>query len=142
MRKVYLIFTLALLNIMVFASPPQKGKVITMSKEMFIEEIFDYTKESEWKYKGDKPAIIDLYANWCGPCLQVAPIMKKLAKEYSEQIIIYKVNVDKEPELAALFNASSIPLFVFIPMKGIPQLYRGAADKKGYKKMIDEFLLK
>ncbi|MDE5702767.1 thioredoxin domain-containing protein [uncultured Bacteroides sp.] len=120
----------------------QAGEVIVMDKEMFIKNIFDYEKSQQWKYKGDKPAIIDLYADWCGPCRMVAPIMKELAKEYADKITIYKVNVDKERELAALFNASSIPLFVFIPMEEEPQLFRGAADKATYKKAIDEFLLK
>ncbi|ADV44873.1 co-chaperone YbbN [Bacteroides helcogenes] len=119
-----------------------EGKVIVMNKDIFIKDIFDYEKSQEWKYKGDKPAIIDLYADWCGPCRMTAPIMKDLAKEYADKITIYKVNVDKEKELAALFNATSIPLFVFVPMKGEPQLFRGAADKATYKKMIDEFLLK
>ena len=86
--------------------------------------------------------LVDFYADWCGPCRQTAPIMKELAKEYAGKITIYKVNVDKQKELAALFNATSIPLFVFIPMKGDPQLFRGAADKATYKKAIDEFLLK
>ena len=122
------------------------GEVVVMNKEMFLKDVFDYEKSKKWKYKGDKPAIIDLYADWCGPCRQTAPIMKELAKEYAGKIIIYiviyKVNVDKQKELAALFNATSIPLFVFIPMKGDPQLFRGAADKATYKKAIDEFLLK
>lgn len=117
------------------------GEVIVMNKDMFLKEIFDYQKSDEWKYLGKKPAIIDLYADWCGPCRAVAPIMKELAKEYDGKIIIYKVNVDKEKELAALFNATSIPLFVFIPMEGEPQLFRGAADKASYKKAIDSFLL-
>ena len=120
----------------------QDGSVIVMNKAMFIKDIFDYEKSKEWKYKGDKPAIIDLYADWCGPCRQTAPIMKELAKEYAGKIVIYKVNVDKQKELAALFNATSIPLFVFIPMNGEPQLFRGAADKATYQKAIDEFLLK
>ena len=94
----------------------KSGEVIVMNKEMFIKDVFDYEKSEEWKYKGDKPAIIDLYADWCGPCRMTAPIMKSLAKEYDGKIVIYKVNVDKEKELAALFNATSIPLFVFIPM--------------------------
>ena len=119
-------------------------EVIVMNKTMFIEKVFDYTdsKATEWKYKGDRPAIIDLYADWCGPCRRVAPIMKELAKEYAGKIYIYKVNVDKEKELAALFNATSIPLFVLIPMDEMPQLFSGAADKSTYKKAIDEFLLK
>ena len=118
------------------------GEVIVMNKAMFIKDVFDYEKSQDWKYKGSKPAIIDLYADWCGPCRMTAPIMKELAKEYAGKIIIYKVNVDKEKELAALFNATSIPLFVFIPMNGEPQLFRGAADKATYKKAIDDFLLK
>ena len=118
-----------------------KGEVVIMNKQLFLAEVFDYEKTADWKYKGNKPAIIDLYADWCGPCRTVAPIMKELAKEYSDQIVIYKVNVDKEKELAALFNATSIPLFVFIPMEGEPQLFRGAANKATYKEAIDSFLL-
>ncbi|MBQ8223873.1 MAG: redoxin domain-containing protein [Bacteroides sp.] len=118
------------------------GEVIVMDKAMFLKQICDYEHSPEWKYLGTKPAIIDLYADWCGPCRMVAPIMKELAKEYAGEIVIYKVNVDKEQELAALFNASSIPLFVFIPLGEMPQLFRGAADKATYKRAIDEFLLK
>lgn len=122
-------------------SIPAKGEVIVMNKAMFIEKVFDYEHSQEWKYKGDKPAIIDLYADWCGPCRMVAPIMKELAKEYAGQIVIYKVNVDKEKELAALFKVTSIPLFVFIPMNKEPQLLSGAVSKEDYKKIIGEFLL-
>lgn len=118
------------------------NKVKKMDKEMFISEVFDYQNSTEWKFKGDKPAIIDLYADWCAPCRMIAPILKDLASEYDGQITIYKVNVDKEKELAALFNVSSIPLLVFIPKEGTPQLMPGAADKATYKKAIDEFLLK
>ena len=100
----------------------KSGEVIVMNKDMFIKDVFDYGKSQDWKY--------------------TAPIMKELAKEYAGKIVIYKVNVDKERELAALFNASSIPLFVFIPMEGEPQLFRGAADKATYQKAIEDFLLK
>lgn len=119
----------------------KSGEVIKMNKAMFINDIFDYENSDEWKFKGDKPVIIDLYADWCGPCRQIAPIMKELAKEYEGKIVIYKVDVDKEKELAAMFNATSIPLLVFIPTDKDPQLFRGAADKATYKKAIDEFLL-
>lgn len=155
MKKVLSIFALVIISSMFACASNDKseqkqektasvnnGDVVVMDKAMFLKDVFDFEKSKEWKYRGTKPAIIDLYADWCGPCKQVAPIMKELAKEYAGKIVIYKVNVDKEKELAALFNATSIPLFVFIPMKGEPQLFRGAADKATYKKAIDEFLLK
>lgn len=137
MKKLLLTLALAATTLLGYAQ-----EVVVMDKAMFIDKVFDYQNEKEWKYKGDKPAIIDLYADWCGPCRKVAPIMKELAKEYAGKITIYKVNVDKEKELAALFNATSIPLFVLIPMNEKPQLFNGAADKATYKKAIDDFLLK
>lgn len=155
MKKVLSLVALVMISVIIYAFNDEGAKVnqesknevkdsevVVMDKDMFIKDVFDYQISQEWKYKGDKPAIIDLYADWCGPCRSTAPIMKSLAKEYAGKIVIYKVNVDKEKELAALFNATSIPLFVFIPMKGEPQLFRGAADKATYKKAIDEFLLK
>lgn len=155
MKKTITIFALIFASVLTFActdGAKQKqgeekevqteGSVILMNKDMFIKDVFDYEKSQDWKYKGNKPAIIDLYADWCGPCRMTAPIMKELAKEFADKIVIYKVNVDNEKELAALFNATSIPLFVFIPMDGEPQLFRGAADKATYKKVIEEFLLK
>lgn len=154
MKKVLVMVALVMVSVIVYAFNDKaeanqgkkevtgNGEVVVMDKAMFIKDVFDFEKSKEWNYKGTKPAIIDLYADWCGPCRQTAPIMKELAKEYAGKIIIYKVNVDKQKELAALFNATSIPLFVFIPMKGDPQLFRGAADKATYKKAIDEFLLK
>ncbi len=137
MKKLLLTLALAATTLFGYAQ-----EVIVMDKALFIEKVFDYENSKEWKYKGDKPAIIDLYADWCGPCRRVAPIMKELAQEYAGKITIYKVNVDKQRELAALFNATSIPLFVFIPMKEQPQLMAGAADKATFKKAINEFLLK
>ena len=138
MKKVLVMVALVMVSVIVYAFNDRaeakqgkkevtgnNGEVVVMNKEMFLKDVFDYEKSKEWKYKGDKPAIIDLYADWCGPCRQTAPIMKELAKEYAGKIVIYKVNVDKQKELAALFNATSIPLFVFIPMKGDPQLFRG-----------------
>ena len=140
MKKIIAMVALVFSCMLAYAQT--NGEGIVMNKAMFIKDVFDYEKSQDWKYKGNKPAIIDLYADWCGPCRMVAPIMKELAKEYADKIVVYKVNVDKEKELAALFNATSIPLFVFIPMSGEPQLFRGAADKATYKKAIDDFLLK
>ena len=120
-----------------------KGKyVLPMTKETFKNEVFNYENGSDWTFSGDKPAIIDLYASWCAPCRKIAPILEELAKEYDGKVSFYKVDVDKEKELAALFQVSSIPLLVFIPKEGTPQLFPGAADKATYKKAIDEFLLK
>ena len=97
MRKLLLTLALAAAALLGHAQ-----EVIVMDKAMFIDKVFDYENSKEWKYKGDKPAIIDLYADWCGPCRKVAPIMKELAKEYAGKITIYKVNVDKEQELEKL----------------------------------------
>lgn len=118
------------------------GEVIPMTKALFLEKVCNYEQSSEWKYKGKVPAIIDLYADWCGPCRRVAPIMQELAKEYAGRLIIYKVNVDNERELAALFQANSIPTIVFIPTEGLPQIATGAAPKADYQHAIDSFLLK
>lgn len=136
MKKI-IMFMLLVAPVMVWGQ-----EVIQMDRAMFIDKVCDYTQSQEWAYKGDKPAIIDLYADWCGPCRRMAPVMKELAKEYAGRIAIYKVNVDKEQELAALFGATSIPLFVLIPKQGVPQLVKGAADKEVFVKAIEDFLLK
>lgn len=154
MKKIVGIFVLLTLSAITFASNQQtqnqgkvekkveKGTVISMNKAMFIEKVFNFEKEKTWKYAGKTPIIIDLYADWCAPCRMISPILKNLAKEYDGKVTIYKVNVDNEKEIAAFFNARSIPLVVYIPMKGDPQFITGAASKETYKKGIDNFLLK
>ena len=119
MKKVLVMVALVMASVIVYAFNDSRetnqgkkevtgnGEVVVMDKEMFLKDVFDYEKSKEWNYKGNKPAIIDLYADWCGPCRQTAPIMKELAKEYAGKIVIYKVNVDKQKELAALFNATT-----------------------------------
>lgn len=92
-------------------------------------------------FAGDKPAIVDFYATWCGPCRQVAPILEELAKEYDGKIVIYKIDTDKEQGLAAAFGIRSIPTILFIPQQGKPQVAQGALPKEELKKAIDEFLL-
>lgn len=119
----------------------QSGEVVPMNNQLFISNVFDYTKNTDWKYTGNKPAIIDFYADWCGPCRKVAPIMKELAKEYEGQVVIYKVDTDKEKELAGAMGITSLPTIVFIPLKGEPRTIVGAADKATFKKAIDEYLL-
>lgn len=120
-----------------------KAQVVHLTKAEFLEKVYNFEKKpNEWKYEGDKPAIVDFYATWCGPCKMVAPILEDLAKEYDGQIVIYKVDTEKEPELAAAFGIRSIPSLLFIPMEGKPEMAQGAMPKASFKKAIDEFLLK
>jgi len=120
-----------------------QGMVIHMDKSMFIDIVMDYENDKQnWNFKGQKPCIIDFYADWCRPCKIVAPIMEELAKEYEGKINIYKVNVDKEKELAGVFQIQSIPSILFCPMEGNPAIQPGALSKEQYKQVIDEFLLK
>lgn len=116
--------------------------VIQMDKQMFLDKVFDYTTgATEWKYQGNKPAVIDFYATWCGPCRMVAPILKDLAKEYGDSIVVYKVDTDKEKELSMAMGIQSLPTIVFIPQTGQPQIIVGAADKATFKRAINEVLL-
>lgn len=120
-----------------------EGKTIHMNKEMFIQKVMDFeTNKEEWSYIGDKPAIIDFYADWCKPCKMIAPIMDELAEEYKGQIYVYKVDTQVERELASLFGIRSIPAVLFIPMEGKPEMSQGALPKETFKQAIDEFLLK
>lgn len=120
-----------------------KMKTIELTKADFLKKVMDYeTNPNEWKYLGDKPAIIDFYASWCGPCKMVAPILEELAEEYDGQIYIYKVNTEEEQELASLFGIRSIPSILFIPMGEQPQMATGAMPKSSFKEAIDKVLLK
>ena len=114
------------------AGTASKGEVVTLNKAEFLQKVFNY----------DKPCIIDFYADWCGPCKQVAPILRDLAILYKNDIVVYKVNVDKEKELAAAFGIQSIPTFLFIPKEGQPQISMGALPREEFVKQIDTFLLK
>lgn len=120
-----------------------EGKVIRMDKQMFLENVFDYTTGSgEWKYKGEKPAVIDFYATWCGPCRIVSSFMKSLAKKYKDRIVVYKVDVDKQKELSATMGIQSLPTVIFIPKTGQPQLIVGAASKATFRRAVEEVLLR
>lgn len=114
---------------------------IKLTAEAFKQQIFDYEKEQDWSYKGSMPAIIDFYADWCGPCKMVAPILEELAEEYKGRLVIYKVDTEAEMELSAMFGIQSIPTFLFIPMEGLPMIQPGAFPKKVFKQVIDEKLL-
>lgn len=112
-----------------------------LTTEDFIARIFDYRTAKEWDYKGTKPAIIDFYADWCGPCKMVAPILEELSDLYKDQIDIYKVDTETEFELTSVFGIQSIPSFLFIPTKGLPSLEPGAFPKNALIQIIEEHLL-
>jgi len=114
---------------------------ITMTADDFKEKIFDYSKDEEWNYKGSLPAIIDFYADWCGPCKAVAPVLEELSNEYKDQVVIYKIDTDKEQELSMLFGIQSIPTLLFIPKDGQPMMQKGAIPKNAFKQVIEERLL-
>lgn len=114
-------------------------KTIQLTKADFLTKIADYeTNSTEWKYLGDKPAIIDFYANWCGPCKMIAPILEEIANEYADDIYVYKIDVDAEEELAAIFNVKSIPTILFVPMEGAPQIAQGALPKSAFIEAIED----
>lgn len=118
-------------------------KPINLTGAEFVTKVADYKNSGdEWKYLGDKPALIDFYASWCGPCKMIAPILEQLAAEYGDQIYIYKIDTDKEKELATAFGIRSIPTLFFIPMDGGLQMSQGAMSKEELKKAIDSILLK
>lgn len=150
MKKILIMAAIIVVAIVTysFAAPhdekkdkPEKGVVIQMNKDLYLKNVADYNNTKEWKFKGDKPVVIDFYADWCGPCRMVAPLMKELAKEYEDQIVIYKVNVDNESELAAALGIKNLPTILFIPKKGDPQVIVGSADKSTFKRAIDQVLL-
>ena len=120
-----------------------KMTTIHLTKAEFLSKVANFeTNPTEWKYLGDKPALIDFYADWCGPCKAIAPVLEELAAEYEGRIYIYKINTETEPELAAAFGIRSIPSLLFIPMEGQPQMAAGALPKQQLKEAIDNILLK
>lgn len=118
-------------------------KVTELTAEEFKNKVMDYEKNpKEWKFKGDKPAIIDFYATWCGPCKATAPVVEEIANEYAGKIDVYKVDVDQQEELAGLFGVQSIPTILFIPKEGLPKKSVGAMMKSQFEEAIRTELLK
>ncbi|MBM4176733.1 MAG: thioredoxin [Ignavibacteria bacterium] len=113
-----------------------------LTKETFLEKVFNYEQNKDWKFEGKIPALIDFYADWCGPCKMIAPILEELAEEYKGQINIYKVDTEEERELAGAFGIRSIPSLLFIPINEQPQMAAGALPKDALKDIIDKVLLK
>jgi thioredoxin len=124
-------------------SDKKMAKPIHLTKAEFLQKVANYeANPDKWVYLGDKPCIIDFYADWCGPCKMVAPILEELAQEYDGQIYIYKVDTEAEMELASDFGIRSIPTLLFCPMGEAPQMAQGALPKDAFKQAINEVLLK
>jgi thioredoxin len=153
MKKLKYMLTLAVMLFVtgIASSHPESLKdaatgsdeVVILNKADFLKKVYNYEKNPEkWVYEGELPCIIDFYADWCGPCKRVAPILKELAAEYKGKLIVYQINVDKERELARFFGVNSIPMFLFIPRKDSPQSAMGAMPRDSFVKVIEDFLLK
>ena len=118
-------------------------EAIHLTKAEFLKRVCNYeANPNTWKYEGTVPCIVDFYATWCGPCKMLSPLMEELAQEYDGKIVVYKIDVDKEPELTAAFGIQSIPTVLWCPMKGDPTVTRGAMMKSELKKMVEDTLLK
>jgi len=112
-----------------------------LTKETFLEKVFNFEKNKEWKFEGELPCLIDFYADWCQPCKMVAPILAELSEEYKGKINIYKIDTEVERELAGAFGIRSIPSLLFVPMDGQPQMAQGALPIETFKQVIDDVLL-
>jgi thioredoxin 1 len=111
-----------------------------LTKVTFLNKVFNYELNKEWKFEGEKPCIIDFYADWCGPCKSVAPVLEELAKDFDGKINVFKVDTEEEQELASVFGIRSIPSFLFVPAKGQPQMAMGALPKETFVKAFKDVL--
>ncbi len=111
-----------------------------LTKETFKEKVFNWEENKDWKYEGSVPCLIDFYADWCGPCKMIAPVLEELQKEYGDSLIIYKVDTEQERELAGMFGIQSIPSLLFVPVEGQPQMAMGALPKATFEKAISDVL--
>jgi thioredoxin 1 len=118
------------------------NNVVHLTTQEFKAKVFNYDTNKEWKYEGQLPAIIDFYADWCGPCKMVAPILQEIAQEYAGKLIVYKVDTENEQELAQVFGVSSIPTLLFVPLEGQPQAAMGALPKQTFERVIKDILFK
>ena len=145
MRKFFLIAMVILAT--AFTANAQEEKKESQVKQLtyneFLKKIWNFENNpNTFIYKGKLPAVVDFYADWCGPCRRVAPIMEKLAEEYDGQLVVYKINVDQEKDLAEAFQVKSIPMVLFIPLEGKPMMQVGAMQEAEYKKVVEEQLIK
>jgi len=109
-----------------------------LTKDTFKEKVFNFEQNKEWKFEGELPCVIDFYADWCGPCKMVAPVLEELAKEYNGKLNIYKVDTEDQRELSAMFGIQSIPSILFVPKDGQPQMSQGALPKDSFKQAFKD----
>ncbi|NSW44463.1 MAG: thioredoxin [Bacteroidales bacterium] len=148
MKKLVIFSLVAVLGQSVFSqrllsenkSQAEGNNIEYLTAATFKQKVFDYTKSKTWNYKGKLPCIIDFYADWCRPCKMIAPYLEELSQTYKGKIYVYKVNTDKEQELAQIFGIQSIPAVLFVPMTGEPQMMIGAHPKTEYEKQVNTFL--
>jgi thioredoxin 1 len=112
-----------------------------LTKQDFLDKVFNFEESSEWSYKGELPAVIDFYADWCGPCKMIAPVIDDLSQEYAGKVSFYKIDTEREQELAMAFGIQSIPSLLFVPKDGQPKMAMGALPKANLKEIIDRELL-
>ena len=111
-----------------------------LTKETFLNKVFNYETNKEWKFEGEKPCVIDFYADWCGPCKMVAPVLEDLSKDFDGKLDVFKVDTEKEQELASAFGIKSIPSFLFVPAEGQPQMAMGALPKETFIQAFKDVL--
>ena len=138
--KRIIIAVLCVLGLVSALDAQEKKGVMTLSSKEFKIKVYDISAKNP-EYLGSKPAIVDFYASWCGPCRAISPVLEELAKEYGDKIVIYKVDVDASRDIAQAFGIRSIPAVLFIPMKGEAQMTVGGRSKEDFKKQIDTILL-
>ncbi len=148
MKKIFILLSLPFALILTNCNSSTQGKtnttnssVTALTTETFKTNVFNYQENLTWKYEGKLPAIIDFYATWCGPCKKISPLLEDLAVKYKGKIIVYKVDVDAEPQLAQSMGVSSMPTLLFIPVTGQPQQSIGLVPNETLEKMIHEILL-
>lgn len=116
--------------------------VAHLNKEGFKESVFDFEKETAWKYNGSLPAIVEFSAKWCGPCKMLEPALEKISEKYRDKLVVYSVDVDEEPEIANMFSISSVPTMFFIAMEGKPEYVTGALPEKDLEKILNDIIFK